>query len=306
MKRFKKFLFVSLFVISSLLFCSCDSLGQNGDRQSYTVTFEQNGVKDIVKTVKAGETLDDIPLPKDKVGYTIVWDTNDFSSITQDMTVKAIETPNKYTISFDENSGNALFSDTITVEYDATYVLPQPTHAEGFLFKGWQVGNELLKNSGIWRIDGQESITATAVWQCSITFQQEGLTDRVFYVNYGESFMDIPQIENVPLGVDCRWNISDFSSVTENMTVSVIYEAKQFSVCLDLNDGSGKTQTITVKYGENYSLNAPQRKGYTFDCWTYNGEEISSSGIWLFGGENITLKAKWTNNADVGDWTPSF
>lgn len=307
MKRLKKILLLGIFILCFAGLCACDITSskqdvQKPDASSYTVIFEQSGVKDVVKTVEKGKALTDIPTPKAKTGYTVAWDTSDFSSITKNMTVKAIETPKKYTIVFDENGGEELAADTLTVEYDSLYLLPKPTHLDGLFFKGWYVGETNVETSGIWRTD--KELTVKAVWQCRLTFQEKGLNDKVFYVDYGKSFTDIPQIESVPVGVNCYWSVLDFSNVTENMTVSVISEAKEFSICLDWNNGTGKTKTVTVKYGENYSLDTPSFLGHTFDCWTYNGEEIPLSGIWNLGGENIVLKARWINNADTGDWTP--
>lgn len=303
MKHFKKLLVVTFSLIFSFCLYACSCAVNENDNRNHTVTFEQTGVQDIVKTVKNGETLTDIPTPQTKTGYTVVWDMTDFTSITESRIVKAIETPNEYTVILDENGGEELVDDTVTVEYDAVYSLPRPTHMADLIFKGWYSGNTNVNTSGIWRMD--KSVALTAVWQCQITFRQEGVADKTFLVDYGKTFTDIPEIENVPLGVESHWSISDFSSVTENTIVTAIYGAKEFSICLDWNDGTGKTETVIVTYGENYSLDIPSRLGYTFECWTYNGEEIPHSGIWTIGGENIKLKARWKNNADMGDWTPA-
>ena len=72
---------------------------------SIKVTFRQSGCQDIVKTVKEGETLTDIPSPASKTGYTVAWDTLDFSNIFEDITVNAIETANEYTITYNLNGG---------------------------------------------------------------------------------------------------------------------------------------------------------------------------------------------------------
>ena len=308
MKHLKKILLIGIFVFCFEGLCACDTAsstpdGEKNEPSSYTVVFEQNGVKDIVKTVGKGETLTDIPVPQAKMGYTVAWDITEFSSIMKNMTVKAIETPKKYTILCDENGGEDLAVDVLTVEYDALYALPTPTHSDGLLFKGWYIGETNVATSGIWRTD--EEITVTAVWQCRLTFQQDGVSDKIFYVDYGKAFTDVPQIENVPIGIHCYWSVLDFSSVTENMVIGIIAEKKQFSICLNWNNGSGKTKTVTVKYGENYSLETPSSLGHTFACWTYNGEEIPLSGIWSLGDENIILDAKWINNAEIGDWTPA-
>ena len=58
------------------------------------ITFVQSGQEDVVVTIKKGESLEDIPDPAQKTGYTVVWDVTDFSNIDEDLTVNAVETPN--------------------------------------------------------------------------------------------------------------------------------------------------------------------------------------------------------------------
>ena len=42
--------------------------------ETYTITFIQEGQSDVVKTLKKGETLTDVPVPVSAAGYDIVWD----------------------------------------------------------------------------------------------------------------------------------------------------------------------------------------------------------------------------------------
>ena len=57
--------------------------------QQVKVTFKQDGQMDIVKTLKQGETLTDIPMPISKMGYMVEWNTVDFINITEDMKINA-------------------------------------------------------------------------------------------------------------------------------------------------------------------------------------------------------------------------
>ena len=66
------------------------------ETQLVKVTFKQNGQADIVKTLKKGEALTDIPTPASKTGYTVAWEPIDFTNITADVTVNAIETAKTY------------------------------------------------------------------------------------------------------------------------------------------------------------------------------------------------------------------
>ena len=59
---------------------------------TYTVTFMADGAVVATKTVEQGAALTAIPQVPVKVGYTGVWDTTDFDTVTGDMTVNAVYT----------------------------------------------------------------------------------------------------------------------------------------------------------------------------------------------------------------------
>lgn len=63
------------------------------EAETYTITFIQEGQSDVVKTLKKGETLTDVPVPVSAAGYDIVWDKTDFSDVSENVTVTAVKTP---------------------------------------------------------------------------------------------------------------------------------------------------------------------------------------------------------------------
>ena len=77
-------------------------LGGNdsAQKQIYTITFKQEGVEDIVKTVEEGASLTDIPVPNQIVGYEVEWNVTDFSNVTQNATVTIVKIAKKYKISY--------------------------------------------------------------------------------------------------------------------------------------------------------------------------------------------------------------
>ncbi len=133
------------------------------ETQWVKVTFQQNGQVDIVKTIKKGETLTDIPMPALKTGYIIEWESVDFTNITADMTVNAIETAKTYTLVFDANGGS-LTQTTITVTYGQAYNLMTPTH-DTKLFVGWMYNDTNVSSIGTWEIDADTAeVVLTAQW----------------------------------------------------------------------------------------------------------------------------------------------
>lgn len=138
--------------------------GNEEEKKEYvTVTFQQDGVEDVVKTVEKGTELTDIPTPATKVGYTVCWDTTDFSAVAENMVVTAIETAKTYTIRFEGNIGS-LAQTTLEVQYGAGYQLPNVASEEG-VFKGWLYNGELMAMQGVWNIDSESGIVVlTAKW----------------------------------------------------------------------------------------------------------------------------------------------
>ena len=133
------------------------------ETQLVKVTFKQNGQADIVKTLKKGEALTDIPTPASKTGYTVAWEPIDFTNITADVTVNAIETAKTYTLVFDAN-GASLTETTITVTYGQTYSLITPVY-DTKLFIGWMYNGTNVSLSGTWEIDADGTeLVLTAEW----------------------------------------------------------------------------------------------------------------------------------------------
>ncbi len=62
----------------------------NDELELFTVTFKAVGEEDIVRYAFKGQAVLEVPEVPEKVGNSGVWDTTDFSNITQDMTVNAV------------------------------------------------------------------------------------------------------------------------------------------------------------------------------------------------------------------------
>ncbi len=132
------------------------------NEKEITVSFVQDGQEVIVKKIKKGETLYDIPTPIQIKGYTVTWERTDFSALKDSMDVKAVLTPNVYVINYkvDENANGC--SGLQTVIYGENFTLDVPS-LDGWVFVGWKLdGTETFVENGkyIWT----ENITLTAVW----------------------------------------------------------------------------------------------------------------------------------------------
>jgi len=91
------------------------------------------------------------------------------------------------------------------------------------------------------------------------------------------------------------WNYDFDTAVTEDITVSARWQAKQYTVTLRDPQGFVTTKTITVTYGESYSLPSESKTGYTFRGWhDENSSKFPDSGKWSIA-DDVELTAKWTS-----------
>ena len=89
-----------------------------------------------------------------------------------------------------------------------------------------------------------------------------------------------------PAGADGKVNIT----VTEDMKLTAVWEARTFTVTYVLLDG--KTRTETAAYGQNVTLGEEPRTGYTFVGWK-DGEKVYYAGETITVTEDKTLTAVW-------------
>ena len=89
-----------------------------------------------------------------------------------------------------------------------------------------------------------------------------------------------------PAGADGKVNIT----VTEDMKLTAVWEARTFTVTYVLLDG--KTRTETVAYGQKLTLGEEPRTGYTFVGWK-DGEKMYHAGETITVTEDKTLTAVW-------------
>ena len=120
-------------------------------RESYTISFVQAGQETKTFSVKEGESFTEIPTPTAKIGYTVVWNKNEFTNVTENITVMAIETAKTYTIILNANGGN-VSQTTFTVTYGQAYEFEKPIHKEK-AFISWEYNGEKVALSGVWDID---------------------------------------------------------------------------------------------------------------------------------------------------------
>ncbi len=267
----------------------------------YTVTFKQYNQPDVVKTVEEGESLTDIPTPVERTGYTVTWETVDLTNITKNITVEAIETPNTYTITYDA-AGGEVATPTQTVTYDQEYVLATP-EKEDYLFQGWTHNGNAVVSGEKWTI--AENATLVATWKdnrptYTVSFK-DGTSVKEISVKKGESVAaeDVPAFIG-QTGHTAHWDITDYTNIQADMTVTAIYEPIVYTVTYDADGFAIDGTTVELTFGAtctalDMSLEMDTHK---FLGWEYNGATYNHKTTWNVA-ESVTLTAKWAEKEQV-------
>ena len=162
--------------ILSIVFCvvlaaACACVAAcGGEKKTFKVTFVQEGQTDIVYEVEEGGSLDTVPAPAAVDDYDVVWDRTDFTDIREDITVTAVKTLKKYTVTYDlgklaGSSSVTLINATVTVESGAEFTPDTPVcRSENVAFVGWVIKDTDAEFSG-GKYDFKRDITLVAVWE---------------------------------------------------------------------------------------------------------------------------------------------
>ena len=109
--------------------------------------------------------------------------------------------------------------------------------------------------------------------------------------------------KSYPAGEDGKVKIT----VTGDMTLTAVWEARSFTVTYVLLNG--ETRTETAAYGQNVTLGEEPRTGYTFVGWK-DGEKVYHAGETITVTGDMTLTAEWKklpsaeNLPKTGDESP--
>ena len=204
-----------------------------------------------------------------------------------------------------------------TVHKGTTVTLEAPTK-EGYLFKGWkdEKGNSYPADAdGKVKITVNKDMKLKAVWEVksfTVTYVLLDGKTRTETAAYGEN---VTLVEEPRTGYTfVGWKdgekmrqAGETITVTGNVTLTAVWEARTFTVTYVLLDG--KTRTETVAYGQNVTLGEEKREGHTFVGWK-DGEKVYHAGETITVTGDMTLTAEWKklpsaeNLPKTGDESP--
>ncbi|MCK7484879.1 MAG: InlB B-repeat-containing protein [Bacillus subtilis] len=122
--------------------------------------------------------------------------------------------------------------------------------------------------------NGNTNITAvqtiTAVFQINtytITFVADGATITTRTVNHGGTLANLPAVPE-KTGMSGVWDVTDFSNITANMTVTAVYTNNIYTITYT-NSVNATTSTVNVEHGTVFAAPTPAViEGYDFVGWT--------------------------------------
>ena len=219
-------------------------------------------------------------------------------------------------IEIDANGGVG-GSGSQTVQKGTNVTLEAPTK-EGHLFTGWkdEKGNSYpAGEDGKVKITVNKDMKLKAVWEVksfTVTYVLLDGKTRTETAAYGEN---VTLVEEPRTGYTfVGWKdgekmrqAGETITVTGNVTLTAVWEARTFTVTYVLLDG--KTRTETVAYGQNVTLGEEPRTGYTFVGWK-DGEKVYQAGETITVTGDMTLTAEWKklpsaeNLPKTGDESP--
>lgn len=143
--------------------------------------------------------------------------------------------------------------------------------------------------------------TSTAMVSCSTQdgFSYSEGSKHVETFTYGE-YYKLPEMSNGDYYVAGWYNENKkidnegVWSFASNLTLKPLWKEKEYTITLNANGGDVEFDSLSVKYGKEYVLPTPTKKGYTFDGWYLNNGKYES-GIWSIK-MNVELVAKWLPN----------
>ena len=262
------------------------------------ISFDTDGgssIDAITQDYNTEVTVSAVPV---KEGYIFLgWDkTVPKMMPTENVTLKALwGTGTQYSVYFDTDGGSSV--NTLVLSAGETISEPEaPTRAESS-FQYWTLNGEKY----VFGVMPAENIVLKAKWklnQYSIIFDTDGGSEVAkITADYGTP-VNAPEVPTKAGYVFQYWaldgkNYSFTTIPSGDITLKAVWAVKQYTISFD-TDGGSEIASISLVSGTPVTApENPIKVGYTFQCWTLNGEK------YVFGvmpAEDILLKAVWVSD----------
>jgi uncharacterized protein (TIGR02145 family)/uncharacterized repeat protein (TIGR02543 family) len=285
-----------------------NSNGGTGTMDAQSIVSELNALLNENKFTRTGWTF--AGWSTTAAGMVLYSDKSTFTMGTADVTLYAVWSINKYTVTFNVQGGTDVSAQII--EYDGLVTAPAAPVREGYTFGGWY---KEATCTNLWNFSTGHvaaAVTLFAKWTVNdytVTFNDQNATTRV---SPGTKTVTFPAktTGNLPAApvktgyIFGGWNTasdgsgSDFTELTTiagNITVYAIWKSYTYTVTFNgqnvVADQTSNVSSPAVMVG---TLPAPSAAGYRFEGW-FTG--INGTGLPFLATttvtENSTVYAKW-------------
>lgn len=221
----------------------------------------------------------------------------------------SIETPNleykdgAYTIAVSSDVKSFDLSSLFTVSENATFEISRSENFD----KTIEIEVSLEDGSNKFYVKVKDSNKNEAIYQFVIV--KSKLCTVTFNVNGGS---EVPQIKceegrvleapvSLKPGYTLSWDYDFTKAINSDITINAVWTANKYKISID-----GTDSVVEVTFGEKPNLVAPEKLGYSFTGWLYNGVTFDATQNYSIEGD-ITVKAsyeiqKYTiNYVTIGD-----
>ena len=288
---------VKLFANWEIAKYSVKFLNASNDAQVGTTLTVEHGSKVNAPQVSLGYQIENGKVYTDKA-CTQEFDLNSQIKGNTDLYVKVI--PISYTITINANGGEAVAPQTIA--FNSNYTLPTP-EKEGYDFAGYTIDGVAFPQTGTYTKNSNVTVTANwAIKTFEVKFINVGTTPNeqlgnTLTVNYnGKVTMIAYSVAGYELlngkaykdaGLTTEFNFAT-ETIKANTEIYVKVIAKTFNITV--NQATGVNTTAV--YGGTYTITTPEREGFDFVKFTYNGVDFAATGTYNYTTD-IAITAVW-------------
>ena len=246
----------------------------NWKKKEYTVEFNDgNGNTLKTQSVEYGESAVAPAKPYRDKHIFKGWD-KDFSNVSENLIVTALWEAEKYNVTFEDGDGNILKEETVLYGESATP--PKEPARTGFTFTEWDTSYENVESDltvkALWKrneykvefTDGNGNIIDTQTIEHGKSASAPSAPERYQYIFKG-------------------WD-KDFSNVTDNMTVTALWEKEQYTVTFEDGNGNVLKKEKVLRDESATAPKKPVREGFTFKGWDNSFSSVSG---------DLLVKAMW-------------
>lgn len=204
----------------------------------------------------------------------------------------SIETPNlqykdgAYTVNVSSDVKKIDLSSLFTVSENATFIVSQN---EDFS-KTIEYEVSLIDGMNKYYVKVTDKNKNEATYQFII--MRNKLCTVTFNTNGGSAIPEIQCEEgrileapvSIKLGYTLEWDYDFTKPITESITINAAWTANTYKITIE-----GTDNTVDVAFGTKPSLAAPEKKGYKFTGWQYNGASFDATQNYNIDSD-ITLR----------------